>query len=132
MGAHVDYFEIGSSDPDRSAAFYGGLFGWSFDAPTSAGYQNVDGGSGGLWNTAQLGSADWAIFYVRVESVTDAIAEAISLGAGVAIPRVENPQIVFAHLIDPLGNRFAVWHPKEASRPEEIGQPEEVRHPKEA
>ena len=33
--------------------------------------------------------------------------------AVVAVPLVDNGQIEFAHLLDPLGNRFGVWRPKE-------------------
>jgi predicted enzyme related to lactoylglutathione lyase len=31
----------------------------------------------------------------------------------VAIPFTDNGVIEFAHLVDPLGNRFGVWRPKE-------------------
>ena len=35
------------------------------------------------------------------------------LGATVAVPLVDNGQIYFAHLLDPLGNRFGIWQPKQ-------------------
>jgi len=28
------------------------------------------------------------------------------------VPFVDNGSIEFAHLLDPQGNRFGVWHPK--------------------
>ena len=34
------------------------------------------------------------------------------LGATVAIPFTDNGQLYFAHLVDPMGNRFGIWRPK--------------------
>jgi len=110
----VDYFEIGSTDPEASKAFYGGLFSWEMGPPSGAGYSMVDADKGGLWDTSGIGDGNWAIFYVHVADVKDAIEKAVSLGASVAIPLVDNGDIEFAHLLDPQGNRFAVWHPKQA------------------
>ena len=111
MNNRVDYFEIGSPNPEASKAFYSGMFGWQIGAPSGALYSSVDGDAGGLWDTTALGGASWAIFYVHVDDVTDAIARAEELGATVALPLVDNGTIQFAHLIDPTGNRFAVWRP---------------------
>jgi predicted enzyme related to lactoylglutathione lyase len=109
----IDYFEIGSPDPDASKAFYGTLFGWEIEDPTGvAPYRMVDGARGGLWDTSEIGADSWAIFYVRVENVQDALDEALRLGASVAIPFTDNGAIEFAHLLDPLGNRFGIWRPK--------------------
>jgi uncharacterized protein len=114
----VDYFEIGSPDPATSAAFYSGLFGWQVGPPSvPAQYRMVDEGRGGMWDTAandgRLAGANWAIFYVHVENVRAAVERAEQLGATVAIPPIDNGQIEFAHLLDPLGNRFGVWRPNE-------------------
>jgi len=115
MTNKIDYFEIGSPDPAASRAFYGTLFDWEIEEQPSgpAPYRMVDEGNGGLWDTSDIGGANWAIFYVHVEDVHAAIAQAESLGGTVAVPFMDNGQIEFAHLIDPLGNRFAVWRPKD-------------------
>ncbi|MCW2525541.1 MAG: glyoxalase/Bleomycin resistance protein/dioxygenase [Pseudonocardiales bacterium] len=114
MANEINYFEIGSPDPSVSTAFYGGLFGWKIEAPTGPSpYSMVDGGNGGLWDTSTIGGTNWAIFYVQVEDVHAAIASAQALGATVAVPFVDNGGIEFAHLFDPLGNRFGIWRPKE-------------------
>ena len=39
---------------------------------------------------------------------------AVILGAAVIVPFVDNGAIEFAHLTDPLGNRFGIWRPKAA------------------
>ena len=109
----VNYFEIGSPDPSRSREFYGGLFGWEIGpAAEPSGYAMMDGDRGGLWDTGTLAGENWAIFYVQVDDVRAAFEQAQELGAAVAVPIVDNGRIEFAHLLDPLGNRFGIWQPK--------------------
>ncbi len=116
MANDVNYFEIGTPDPGASQAFYGALFHWSFGEPSMpARYSMVNEDRGGLWDTSEMGSANWAIFYVQVEDVRSAIERAQELGATVVVPLVDNGAIEFAHLTDPLGNRFGIWRPKSAS-----------------
>jgi predicted enzyme related to lactoylglutathione lyase len=115
MAATVNYFEIGSPDPDRAKAFYGSLFDWSVGEPSQAGYRTVEGDRGGLWDTSGIGGASWAIFYVQVDDVQATVTQAEGLGATVAVPFTDNGPIEFAHLIDPQGNRFGVWKPKQQS-----------------
>ena len=113
MSAVVNYFEIGSANPEAARSFYGSLFDWSFGETSPVGYQMVNGDQGGLWDTTSLGGTSWAIFYVQVDDVKAAIARAESLGATVAVPFVDSDALEFAHLLDPQGNRFGVWRPKQ-------------------
>lgn len=115
MTSNVNYFEIGSPDPAASQAFYGGLFGWEVGEPSVPGrYSMIDKDRGGLWDTSRSGAGSWAIFYVQVDDVPTAIDRAQGLGATVVVPLVDNGAIEFAHLSDPMGNRFGVWCPKPA------------------
>ena len=109
MTNEVDFFEIGTSDPAASQAFYGGLFGWEFSDPTPAAYRYVNGREGGLWDSSATGGDNYAVFYVHVDDVEASLDEAVALGARVVIPFVDNGQIQFAHLADPQGSRFAIW-----------------------
>jgi predicted enzyme related to lactoylglutathione lyase len=114
MANDVNYFEIGSADPEASKSFYEGLFGWHVGEPSMpARYSMVNEGEGGLWDTSAMGAANWAIFYVQVDDVQKAIAHAEELGASAVIPLVDNGAIEFAHLTDPTGNRFGIWRPKD-------------------
>jgi len=115
MVTRVNYFEIGTPNPQQGQSFYGGLFGWQIDQPSPVGYWMVDGGAGGLWDTTDLGRGSWAIFYVGVDDVQAAITQAQALGGTVLLPLVDNGAIEFAHLADPEGNRFGVWRPKTPS-----------------
>jgi predicted enzyme related to lactoylglutathione lyase len=112
MGSPVNFFEIGTPDPAAAQRFYGTLFDWSFGEPSPVGYRMVDRDAGGLWDSTGVGGGSWAIFYVQVEDVKAAITQAEALGATVAVPYVDNGRIEFAHLVDPQGHRFGVWHPK--------------------
>ena len=115
MTNDVKYFEIGSPDPDTSRAFYSALFGWTVGEPSMpARYSMVNEDRGGLWDTSHTGAANWAIFYVQVEDVHAAIQRAQALGAAVVVPLVDNGPIEFAHLTDPLRNRFGIWRLKAA------------------
>ncbi|NVM94150.1 VOC family protein [Arthrobacter wenxiniae] len=114
MSNSVNYFEIGTPDPEASTAFYSGLFDWPVGPPSEARYSMVDGQRGGLWDTSATDGATWAIFYVQVEDVAAGIEKAVGLGATVAVPLVDNGAIEFAHLVDPQGNRFGIWRPKAA------------------
>lgn len=115
MAAVVNYFEVGSADPDAARSFYGSLFDWTFGQPSPVGYRMVNGDKGGLWDTTEMGGATWAIFYVQVDDVMATIARAESLGATVVLPFVDNGALEFAHLLDPQGNRLGVWRPKQSA-----------------
>ncbi|MEO6885494.1 MAG: VOC family protein [Jatrophihabitantaceae bacterium] len=113
MSNDVNYFEIGSPDPAASKAFYESMFDWNIGEPAMPGsYSMVNGDRGGLWDTSDIGGPSWAIFYVQVEDVQAAIDHAQELGAALVVPLVDNGRIEFAHLTDPLGNRFGIWWPK--------------------
>jgi predicted enzyme related to lactoylglutathione lyase len=113
MSNQVDYFEIGSPDPEVTRAFYSKMFDWEIGPPSSpVNYSMVNSDKGGLWDTSGMGSGNWAVFYVHVDDVHAAIERATELGATVALPFIDNGNIEFAHLLDLLGNRFAIWRPK--------------------
>ncbi len=108
----VNYFEIGTDNPEDAQRFYGDLFGWAFGSSSPANYQMINQSEGGLWDTSAIGGARYAIFYVQVDDVAETVRRAEELGASVLVPVTSNPAIEFAHLVDPEGNRFGVWKPK--------------------
>lgn len=110
MSDRVNYFEIGTTDPETARTFYGGLFGWAFGAPDD--YSMVNGMEGGLWDTTNVSGESWAIFYVDVEDIHATVEAAVAAGATVVLPVVDNGPLLFAHLSDPAGNRFGVWQRK--------------------
>ena len=83
-----------------AAVFYGGLFGWTFGEPSMpARYSMIENDKGGLWDTSAMGGTSWAIFYVQVDNVQAALDRAQELGATVAVPLVDNGQIVIGKVM---------------------------------
>jgi uncharacterized protein len=112
-GPAVDWFEILGSDAKRSQAFYGELFGWTFDggddnyglADTGAG-RGISGGVGGSGE-----GTGWATVYANVEDVEPYLARAEELGG----KREYGPIDVDDHMQsgairDPAGNVFGIYH----------------------
>jgi predicted enzyme related to lactoylglutathione lyase len=111
----VNYFEVGTPDPEAAKAFYGQVFGWEFGPAGPAGYGTVNGTGGGLWDTSAIGAGAWAVFYVEVADIHATIEAALAQGAVTVLPLVDNGVILFAHLADPAGNRFGIWQRKNAA-----------------
>jgi predicted enzyme related to lactoylglutathione lyase len=112
----VTWFEIASSDPDSTMAFYGELFGWSYRDDEQAGseYRMIDTGStagikGGLADT-KGNTPNHAVFYVQVPDVPATCTKAEELGGKVVLPATEGGGgLVFAYLLDSTGNHIGVF-----------------------
>ena len=109
------HIEIPSADPGKSKAFYGDVFGWTFqDVPLGEGtytlYMTGDGGiGGGIWNPPE-GMPRQVINYVNVEDLEPIRRKAEAAGGQVVLPEQEVPGIGWFSLIaDPDGNVFGAW-----------------------
>lgn len=113
----VGWFEIAASDPDKTEAFYGELFGWTFgDGPTGPAYRLAESGEGigGGVTTAQAGlPSTYAIFSIMVADVAASCARLAELGGKVLVGPETIPEtgLVFANVEDPDGNHFGVFCP---------------------
>ncbi len=113
----VTWFEIATSNPDSVMSFYGELFGWSFGPDGD--YRMIDTGTdtgikGGLADT-KGNLPNHAIFYVEVPDVAATCAQAETLGGKVLLPATEGEDgLVFAYLLDAVGNHIGVWAPHKA------------------
>lgn len=112
----VTWFQIGTNDPAAAEDFYGSVFGWTFRSdPDDGGYRlaiTPEGGIGGGIATTDGPEQNHAVFYVQVADVDATLAAAQDKGARVVVPRQATPDgLVFAHLVDPAGNHFAVYTP---------------------
>jgi predicted enzyme related to lactoylglutathione lyase len=118
MDAKVAWFEIGARDVDAQRGFYGDLFGWKTDGGDNPiRYESFpppeEGGGigGGLW-PSPLDGVPYAIFTVQVADVAATAARAEELGAKVVHGPVAGPQIEYAYLTDPEGNRIGLFTPR--------------------
>ena len=119
--SRVTHFEIHADDPDRAAAFYADLLGWTFQTwggpmdyrLITTGRDGTPGINGGLLKRQHpVSGNDGIIAYVctvLVEQVDQMIAKAPQLGGTVALPRMPVPGIGWlAYLKDTEGNVFGV------------------------
>jgi len=113
----VTWFEIATSNPDSAVAFSGELFGWTFhDEPGGPDYRMIDTGTahgikGGLADT-KGNLPNHAVFYVEVPDVAATCVKAETLGGKVLLPPTEaDGGLVFAYLLDAVGNHIGVWTP---------------------
>jgi uncharacterized protein len=123
MGNPVVHFEISGQDPAQLRAYYAHLFDWEFDtdspvAPSVSGAgeygftMNEPGIPGGIGGGASYPSQ--TLFYVGVEDVGAALAQAESLGGTPVFGPESNPngQLVVAQFRDPEGNLVGLAGPK--------------------
>jgi predicted enzyme related to lactoylglutathione lyase len=107
----VVHAEIRSNDPDGTRDFFSALFGWSFSDGAYPGYTFVDTGVEGALPTAispLQGDGDQVIFFVGVDDVGAALAEAERLGGRVVQPAQSVPGVTFGVLADPQGHLVGV------------------------
>ncbi|MER7660227.1 MULTISPECIES: VOC family protein [unclassified Streptomyces] len=83
MTGEISFFELGVGDPAQARAFYGGLFGWSFEEGTTEGggyairTPDVPGGVHG----GDPGAGPYLFF--RVDDMQTALARVAELGGSV-------------------------------------------------
>jgi predicted enzyme related to lactoylglutathione lyase len=111
MGSPVVHFEIRSTDPDASRAFYGKLFGWTFPTGGMPGYSYVDSGvdgaiPGGI--SPLQGGGPLVTFFVGVEDVAGTLDAAAAAGGKVVQPATDVPGVRFGLFADPFGQIVGV------------------------
>ncbi|MFC0033393.1 VOC family protein [Micromonospora chaiyaphumensis] len=117
----VTWFEIGSDGPAEVERFYADLFGWTFDeqgGPGASYRQTAAGGERGIAGAIRATdgtSPNYAIFYAEVADVAESCRRAEAAGGKVLVPvRTAPSGLVWAHLLDPSGNRVGVFTPPAA------------------
>jgi uncharacterized protein len=107
----ISYLRIPAADPQRSAAFYAAVFGWSVrtdrdDPSFEDGTGHVIGhfvadqpvaGEAGLWP------------YVFVESLDETLERIVAGGGEVVTPPYPEGDLRVATFRDPAGNVVGVW-----------------------
>jgi uncharacterized protein len=115
MPSRPTHFEIPVDDPDRAEAFYGAVFGWTFQrypgAPEYYGLattgETEPGINGALF---QRGSDSETTVSMSVDSVEDATAKILAAGGKVVQEKAAVPTMGwFATYVDTEGNKFGVF-----------------------
>lgn len=116
MAGRIVHFEIPADDTEAARAFWGGLFGWRFEAyPGAPGeYSNarIDETSGAAITGMEPGRRG-ARAYFDVDDIDAGIARVAELG-GQADPKMPVPGMGwFSMCRDPHGNDFGLWQTDE-------------------
>jgi uncharacterized protein len=111
------WVDIGQPDPAATAAFYGGLFGWTFEEVAPAGapepytIAHLPGGTvAGIGGPGTNGDRPTWETYIRVADVTETTAQVRAAGGRVLVePTLVGPPGRMATFADPGGAVFSVW-----------------------
>ena len=99
MGSPIVHFEIRSTDPDASRAFYADLFGWSYPPGGFPGYTYVESG-------VPEGTIPGGISPLQGgQSLVTVFAE---LGGTIVQPATTAPGVTFGLFADPQGHVVGV------------------------
>ncbi len=114
MGSPVVHFEIRSTDPDATRAFYAKLFGWTFPDGGAPGYTYVETGvegaiPGGV--SPLQGGEPLVTFFVGVADVQGTLDAAAEGGGKIVQPATEVPGVRFGLFADPMGQIVGVATP---------------------
>jgi len=124
MAGEIVHLELPSRSFERSAAFYGKVFGWRAEGAQAGGHLLFqtpgagDGGPGsgsgmtgvrGSWVLHALAQAPGPLPFVAVEDIDATLAEVERQGGRILVPRLSlSGQGEFGLLADPDGNVIAV------------------------
>ncbi|MFC8393231.1 VOC family protein [Streptomyces sp. NPDC057238] len=112
-----DWIDVGTSDMEGAARFYGGLFGWEFASagPDAGGYGFFRLAdrivAGGMQTTSGQGAPAWTVYFQSPDA--DATTQAAQEARGSApVPPMDVPQQGrMAILADQAGTPFGIWEP---------------------
>jgi len=116
MAGEIVHLELPSRSFERSAAFYGKIFGWRAEGAQSGGHLRFEtppgGGSHGVrgsWILHALAQAPGPLPFVAVDDIDATLAEVERQGGRILVPRLTLAgQGEFGLLADPDGNVIAV------------------------
>jgi hypothetical protein len=114
----ISWNELNTRDPEAAKAFYGAVFGWTFednDMGEMGSYTTIKLGEsmvGGILNMAERGvpeevPAHWQVYFA-VEDADATIEAAKQRGGSVMVEPLDIPAGRFSILTDPHGASFAV------------------------
>jgi len=105
----LGYFTLDTADIGKAKAFYGSLFGWSFDeAASGPTYAHVKDSSPAFGFVKAERPASETNLYFRVEDLNAVCARVRELGGKAALP-AESPTGLTVVVCDDQGVSFSLW-----------------------
>jgi predicted enzyme related to lactoylglutathione lyase len=115
----ISFFELGVDDADRARAFYGALFGWTFETgPAMKGFAISTPGVPGGMHPGDKGA--WPYVFFRVEDMDAALERVVELGGEVQDAFDDDPEENvkrfgrFKFVKDDQGSPFGLHQPPSA------------------
>jgi uncharacterized protein len=107
----LSYLEIPAADPQKSAAFYEKVIGWSVELNgDTAKFRDQTGHLIGRWETGRAVARDAGFLpYIYVDRLAEAVARVADHGGQVVKPPVPEGDISVAIVRDPAGNLIGLW-----------------------
>lgn len=107
----LGYFTIDTPDLEKARAFYGSLFGWTFDdAASGPAYLHVADSNPPFGFTKVERARNFPHLYFRVEDVAALCERVTELGGKAAVPS-ESKSGQTAVVEDDQGVSFSLWQP---------------------
>ena len=105
----IDYIEFGVADLNRTKAFYGEAFGWTFTdyGPTYCAFS--DGAMNGGFTTESKPRAGGPLVILYGDDLAAVQRKVEAAGGGIARPIFSFPGGRRFHFTDPDGYELAVW-----------------------
>jgi hypothetical protein len=113
MAGSFVWFDLRTTDQERSKRFYEQLLGWEFETGNGPTMIKGEDGPWGLVADAPGQGSFW-LPYVHVGDVDAATKSAVDLGATVRLAKTEGPAGSFSVIADPTGAELALWQPAAA------------------
>lgn len=111
MAGEVVHLEIPADDTAQGREFWGGLFGWTFEAypgPSEYHMTQIDDQTGAAITNMEPGKRG-ARVYFDVEDINAGAARVKELGGEAAEPMAVPSMGWFSTCTDPHGNEFGLW-----------------------
>ncbi|CAN5332351.1 hypothetical protein BH10PSE1_BH10PSE1_19220 [soil metagenome] len=110
---NLGYFTLDTADIGKAKAFYGALFGWTFDDDASRStYAHVADSDPPFGFVKCERPASETNLYFRVDDIAGACARLTELGGKASIP-AESATGLSAVVADDQGVSFSLWQPAE-------------------
>lgn len=112
MPGQMVHVEFPADDTEAARSFWGGLFGWQFEAypgsPSEYHMARINDNSGAAISNAEPGKRG-ARTYFDVDDITTGTARVKELGGQADDPMPVPSMGWFAPCTDPHGNEFGLW-----------------------
>ncbi|MFN3537906.1 MAG: VOC family protein [Brevundimonas sp.] len=110
MSTELGYFTLDTPDIDRARAFYGGLFGWTFDEASSHETYAHVADAGIPFGFVKGERKDFSHLYFRVDDIDAICVKVAELGGKCAVP-ADSRSGRTATACDDQGVSFGLWEP---------------------